>query len=342
MTDYIEQLMKSEYTKEQATEKVKQLTEALAKKFPAATAEFMDKTLKSAIQTLTKSKIEVITGLCVGFGKKQDSNNFTKMKAAEVWTQNPKLAVAEKWVVTDSNNSVVFETDDKGIQKKDKNGNPIPVWADNREFIDPDTKKMKNSRYGKALGENIQRDAYFIVGGKFVRAFGNFDVQMGHEYQIFGTMSKKGYISIPKNSPGVKHVRMLEDVEYWNAVNAVAQKDDLAMSLGDVAVMAKNKPMATKGTVTVSRQAGSSWMVVITDDSFPDGYVCFAADEALNAECEALGAGNEIIVVGKTSESVDKETKEVRKNISLYGFASNPESDKIAGAVRGLDDILYT
>jgi len=339
---FVETLVKNDWTTANAEAKVKQLTEAIQKKYPSATPEFVENTLKSAINTLTKSKIEVIQGVCVGFGKKQDSNSFAKMKAKEVWDQNPKLAADEKYVVVDADGSVVFETDDKGVQKVDKNGSPIPVWADNREFIDPDTKKMKNSRWGKALGEVIQRDAFFIVNGKFARAFGNFDVQMGHEYQIFGTTSKKGYITIPKNSPGVKHVRMLEDAEYWTLVNKVAQVDDLAVQLGDVATMDKNKPVVTKGTVTTAREAGAFYMIVVTDDSYPDGYMCFSADEALNVECEALGAGNEIILVGKTGQSVDKVTKEVRKNISVYGFACNPESDKIAGAVRSLDDILYS
>jgi len=342
MKPYVDTLVKNDWTQANAEAKVKQLEDAIKKKFPAATPEFIAKTMTAAINTLTKSKIEVISGLCVGFGKKQDSNNFAKMKAKEIWDQNSTTAVAEKYVVVDSAGAVVFELDDKGKQIKDTHGNAVPVWADNRQFIDPDTQKMKNSRWGKALGENIQRDAYFIVDGKFVRAFGNFDVQMGHEYQIFGTMSKKGYITIPKNSPGVKHVRMLDDIVYWKAVDTVAQKDDLAVPLGDVFDMAKNKPVVTKGTVTAARAAGSSYMIVITDETYPDGYMCFAADEALITECESLGAGNEIIVIGKTGESVDKETKEVRKNISVYGFASNPESDKVAGAVRSLDDVLYS
>jgi hypothetical protein len=339
---HAETLIKNDWTKADADAKVAQLEAAIKKKFPNATPDFIDKTMKAAITTLTKSKIEQISGICVGFGRKQDSNNYAKMKAKEVWDQDPKLAVGEKYVVTDANGSVVFELDEHGKPRKDGQGNQIPVWADNRQFIDPDTKKMKNGRWGKALGEVIQRDSFFIVDSKFTRVFGNIDVKIGYEYMIYGSMSKKGYISIPKNSPGVKVGKMLTSLEMWTAMEKVYKLDDLSMHLGDVADMEKNKPVATKGTVTRAQQAGSSYMVVISDDSYPDGYMCFAADEGLIEECEALGPGNEIIVIGKTGESTDKETKEVRKNISIYGFAVNPESDKIAGAVRSLDDVLYT
>lgn len=344
--EFVETLMKNEWKKAEAEAKVAQLTKAINEKFPNAKPEFVHGTLKAAISSLIKSKIEQIEGTCVGFGPKQDSNSFAKRKAYEVYNQDPQRAAQDKFVVTDKDGKVVFEKDDKGNLKRDDKGNAIPMAADNREFIDPDTKKMKNSRWGKALGEVIQRDAYFIVNvngkNKFVRAFGDFDVKMGYKYTIYGSLSAKGYITVPKNGPGVKDGKLLDDVVYWNLFNGTAQDDDLAVPLGESVDVLKNKPIVTKGFVTTVRQAGSRMMVVINDDSMPEGMVCFVADEALNEEAETLSAGNEIVLIGRIGESVDKTDGKIRRNITMMGFASNPESDKIASAVRELDQELYS
>lgn len=344
--EFVDTLVKNDWKKADAEAKVAQLTKAINAKFPNAKPDFVQGTLKAAINTLTKSKIEQIEGVCVGFGAKQDSNSFAKRKAYEVYEQDPVRAAQDKFVVTDKDGKVVFEQDDKGNLKRDNKGNPIPVAADNREFIDPDTKKMKNNRWGKPLGENIQRDAYFIVnvGGKnkFVRAFGDFDVKMGYQYSIYGSMSSKGYITVPKTGPGIKGDKLIDDVDYWKIFNTTAQDDDLAVPLGESVDVLKNKPLVTHGFVTTVRQAGTRMMVVINDDSMPEGMVCFVADEALNSEAETLSAGNEIVLIGRIGESTDKVTGELRRNITMMGFASNPESDKIASAVRELDSELYS
>ena len=341
--EFVDMLVEHEWSKTDAEAKIQQLTANIKKNFPEGDQAFVDATIKAALAKLLKSKIEQIPdALCVGFSRKQDSNSFSKRKAKEIYAQNPQKAVQDKYVVVDDANKVVFEVDPKTKERilDPVTKEPIPVAADNREFVDQ-AGKMKNSRWGKALGEKIQRDAYFIVGGKFVRAFGNFDVKMGYMYTIYGSMSAKGYITVPEQGPGVRGGVMLDDVAYWDAVNKVAQADDLAVSLGDTKDVLKNKPLVTKGFVTTVRQAGTRVMVVLNDDTMPEGMVCFTDDEAMNKEAELLGSGNEIIVIGRMSENEDKVTHELRRSISMLGFASNPESDKIASAVRGLDSVLY-
>jgi hypothetical protein len=344
--EFVDTLVKGGWKLVDAEAKIDQITKAINSKFPKATPEFVQSTLKASVNKLLRSHIEQMEGVCVGYDVKQDSNSFAKRKAYEVYEQDPVRAAQDKFVVTDVDGKVVFEKDEKGNLKRDNKGNTVPLAADNREFIDPDTKKMKNAKWGKALGEVIQRTAWFIMDvnekRKFVRAFGNFDVKLGYQYTLYGSMSKTGNITIPVTGPGVKAGKLLDDVDYWKVFNDTAQNDDLAVPLGESVDILKNKPIVTKGFVTTVRQAGTRMMIVINDDSMPEGMVCFVADEGLNEEAEALSAGNEIVLIGRIGESVDKTDGKIRRNITTFGFASNPESDKIASAVRELDSELYS
>jgi hypothetical protein len=325
---YVDQLIKGGWDKKEAEAKVKALQAAVIAQNPKENEAFQEKALKHAIGTILRSKIERLTGVCIGFGPKQDSNAFAKRKALEVYEQNPKEAIDGKFVAVNADGTLMME-----------NNKPVP--ADNREFLDPDTKKMKNRNWGKKLEENIQREGMFIVNKQFVRVFGTYDCKIGYEYSIFGVPSDKGYITVPKNGPGIKVIRMLDDLDFWKLASEVAGKDDMAVDLASVNDIPKNKHVVTSGTVVTVRESGRGMMIVLNSDAFQEGLVCFTADGELNDEVNTLSPGNEIIAVGRTMETQDKVNGGVRRSLSFAGFASNPESAKLVGALKGLDAVMY-
>lgn len=333
---FVEMLVKGGWDKKDAEAKVKQLQTAVVEQNPKETDAFIEKALRHAIGTILRSKIEKITGICVGFGPKQDSNSFAKRKAWEVYKQNPQEAISGKYVALDAEGKVMFDS-----TLKYEDGSAKPIAADNREFLDPDTKRMKNRAYGKPLGENIQREALFIVNKKFTRVFGSFDCKLGYEYTIFGVPSDKGYVTVPKNGPGLKIIRMLDDLDYWKIAYDVAQKDDMAVDLASVNDLPKNKHVVTMGTIVSVRESGKGMMVVLNSDTFQEGLVCFTADGELNDEINTLSPGNEIVAIGRTMETTDRQTGDKRRSMSFNGFASNPESAKVANAIKGLDSVMY-
>lgn len=325
---FVDQLVKGGWDKKEAEAKVKAIHAAVIAQNPKETEAFQEKALKIAIGKMLRSKIERLTGICIGFGPKQDSNAFAKRKALEVYEQNPKEAIEGKFVAVNADGTLMME-----------NGKPVP--ADNREFLDPDTKKMKNRNWGKKLEENIQREALFIIDKHFIRVFGTFDCKIGYEYSIFGVPSDKGYVTVPKNGPGIKIIRMLEDLDYWKIASDVAQKDEMAIDLASVNDIPKNKHVVTEGTVDSVRESGKGMMIVLNSDAFQEGLVCFTADGELNTDVGQLGPGNEVIAVGRTMETQDKVNGGTRRSMSFMGFAMNPESAKVANAIKGLDSVMY-
>lgn len=325
---FVEQLVKGGWDKKEAEAKVKALQAAVVAQNPKETDAFHEKVMKTSIGKILSSKIERLTGVCMGFGPKQDSNSFAKRKAMEIYEQNPAEAIAGKYLAVDAEGKLLM-----------KDGKPVP--ADSREFLDPDTKKMPNRAWGKPLGENIQREALFIIDKKFTRVFGTFDCKLGYEYSIFGVPSEKGYVTVPKTGPGLKVIRMLDDVDFWKLASDVAAKDDLAIDLASVNELPKNKPVVTSGTVSSVRESGRGMMIVLNSDTFQEGLVCFTADGELNDEVGALAPGNEVIVSGRTMETIDKINGGTRRSLSFTGFAANPESAKIATASKGLDSVMY-
>lgn len=357
-SESIDALKASNWTQADAEKKVAEIVAAVNQRFAQSTTEMKEKTIRNAIRTLTKSKVEKLMAICIGFTRLQDSNNYDRMKALEVYAQDPARAAQEHYVVLEdpATGKVTLDTAVGRVKFRedpktkaallDTKGNKIPVAADHREYLDPDTKKYKNSNWGKELKETIQRTAWFIVmddkgKGHFMRAFGKFDPKIGWEHAVFGVVSEKGYITVPANGPGVTPVRMLDDASYWKAVDAVAQYDDLAVQLSAILDMDKNKPFVAKGTITHVSESGS--MIAIDDDGVAESIAMFADDDAVKAEVQGLSAGNEVLVIATTTDMEDKRNPgQKKRNARLLGFACNPESDAIAANVDGLKDVIYS
>jgi len=157
------------------------------------------------------------------------------------------------------------------------------------------------------------------------------------EYEVYGKKNaKSGIISVRK--PGVKLVGEAPASTFRDAYIAV-EKSPLAVSL-DAAKDAKGA-IAVSGYVRFEKETSVGHMVVIDDDSMPDGVVCFSGSEAARDSMAKVPIGTEVIAFGRPTHSTDKTTGEPRFSLTLTGIVANPESAKCAGIADGMDDLLY-
>lgn len=279
-----------------------------------------DETIQIAVgmavdRILAAGAAEKYVGVCLALSEKTDRNSFQKRAALKAYEQNPVVAVQEKFVEV-------------------KDGKVVAL--DNRKFVDA-AQTMENREYGKPLREIMQREGIFLIGGEIVRVFGNYDAQVGMEYEVYGKKNpKSSTLSVRK--PGVKLTGEAPATTFRDAYVAV-EKSPMAVTL-DAAKESKGAIVVT-GYVRFEKETPNGHMIVIDDDSTPDGIVCFSNSEAARDAMAKLPVGTEVLAFGRPSRSINKETGEERFSLSLTGVVANPESAKCAGIADGMDDLLY-
>jgi len=279
-----------------------------------------DATIESAVgmaidRVLAARAAEKYVGVCLALSDKTDRNDFQRRNALKAYEQNPVVAVQEKFV----------EVVDGKV-----------VALDNRKFVDA-AQTMENREYGKPLKAVMQREGVFLIAGEVTRVFGDYDAQVGMEYEVYGKKSpKSGIISIRR--PGVKLSGEAPASTYRDAYIAV-EKSPMAVTLDGV--KDAKGTVITTGFVRFEKETAIGHMIVMDDDSTPDGVVCFSGSEAARDAMAKLPIGTEILAFGRPNHGVDKKTGEERFSLVLTGVVANPESARCAGIADGMDDLLY-
>lgn len=312
----VKKLVDAGWEQKKADNKVAQLVKKAKEIAPGEKDETIQAAVSMAIDRLLASaSAEKYVGVCLAVSDKTDRNAFAKRNALKAYEQNPVVAVQEKMV------EVV-------------NGQVVPL--DNRKYVDA-AQTMENRDYGKPLKEVLQREGVFLIGGEIVRVFGNYDAIIGMEYEIYGKKApKSGVISVRK--PGVKLSGEAPASTFKDAYTAV-EKSPMAISLDSV--KDAKGTIVTTGFVRFEKETPNGHMIVVDDDSVPDGIVCFSGSEAARDAMAKLAIGTEVLVFGRPSTTINKETGEPRFSLILTGVVPNPESAKCAGIVDGMDDLLY-
>jgi len=312
----VKKLTDAGWEAKKADSKVAQLVKKAKEIAPGEKDDTIQKAVGMAIDRVLAAKnAEKYVGVCLALSDRTDRNDFQRRAALKAYEQNPVVAVQEKFVEV-------------------KDGKVVAL--DNRKFVDA-AQTMENRDYGKPLRETMQREGIFLIAGEITRVFGNYDAQVGMEYEVYGKKSpKSGIISVRK--PGVKLSGEAPASTFKDAYYAV-EKSPMAVNL-DAAKDAKGA-IVTTGYVRFEKETSNGHMIVIDDDSMPDGVVCFSGSEAARDIMAKLPVGTEVLAFGRPSHGVNKETGEERFSLILTGVVANPESAKCAGIADGMDDLLY-
>lgn len=268
---------------------------------------------------LTSASGEKFIGVCVGYGRKRDWNAkiFEKFSIIAENAQMPgnatiikKLLAAEQIKeVTDVNSGAV--------------GYAI---LDNREFIDK-AGKIKNFGFGKPLRHNFERTGYFVVENEIVQVVGDFDAQIGREYQMYGKKLANGNLRLGK--AGLSALRTLNKTEMWDMLYDVAAEDPRSVSLDEMAELKPYTFGITNAFVKTKMQCSNGgWRLGVYDADNMRGVTGFAGNEDVAASVELSNPTEEVILLFE--QGVAKGEWEASP--SWIGMFTNPE-----GAV---DDFL--
>lgn len=317
-------LVDAGWDQKRADAKVTQLIKKAKEISPGEKDDIIQGAVSMAIdQIVAMESSQKFVGVCLAVSDKTDRNDFQKRNALRAYEQNPVIAVQEKMVVV-------------------VNGKVVPL--DNRKYLDA-AQKIENRNYGKPLKEVLQREGVFLVGNDIVRVFGDYDADIGMIYDIFGKKSPGGSISVRR--PGVRLAGEAPESTFRQAYEALSKSP---MAVGLDGVKDAKGAIATTGFVRFEKETTREMpdgfqqvghMIVIDDDSAPDGIVCFSGSESARDAMSKLAVGTEVIVFGRPMSTTDRQTGEQRFALSLTGVIANPESAKCAAIVDKLDSLLY-
>lgn len=302
----------------------KKAAEAKVKSWVAKTREkygedVTDEKIAAIIsQHLVKMKLnaasgEKFTGICVAYGRKKDWNAkiFEKFKLIAENAQMPGNAKIIKKLLEE--NKIKEVTDDNSGAK----GYAI---LDTREFIDK-AGKIENFGFGKPLRHNFERSGYFIVDNEIVEVVGDYDAQIGREYQIYGKKKANGQIRVGKS--GISSLRTLSKTEVWGVLYDVAAEDPRSVSLDEMAELKPYTFGITNAFVKSKMQCSNGgWRLGVYDADNMKGVTGFGGNEDCNAFIEMAESATEIIAL--FIQGVAKGEWEASP--SWVGLFANPEA----------------
>jgi hypothetical protein len=307
--------------KDEATDLVGKLIGGVNQLMPRDTVDAKRQVLLVKCRDLRRvGEVDKFKGLCIAADAMKDSNGYEKYLAREAYKLNPQRAIKDGRVV--------------------KEGDKI-IEMDTRQFSDK-ARSKPNKNFGKPLPTIERREGYFIIDGKIVRAFGNYDVQIGRIYELFGNMGDGGILNINK-TPGPRLVETLADRDFWAQTYDVCGESEMSTPLETLSEVDKNKTVIVVGTIQhVGVTSSQTPMIVINNDEIPEGIAGFAAQEDVGKEMEAMGKGSEVIVIGRVLKTKPKEgEKEPRTALNVMGIIQNPQTEGFGDVLGKLDEIAF-
>jgi hypothetical protein len=261
---------------------------------------------------LTAASGEKFVGVCVGYGRKRDWNAkiFDKFKFIAENAQIPgNAAILKKLIAAEQIKEV----------KDDLSGAVGYAILDNREFIDK-AGKIKNFGFGKPLRHNFERTGYFVVDNEIVNVVGDFDAQIGREYQMYGKKLANGNVRLGKS--GISALRTLNKNEMWDMLYDVAAEDPRSVSLDEMGEMKPYQFGITNAFVKSKMQcANGGWRLGVYDADNMRGVTGFAGNEDVAANVELSNPTEEVILLFEQGQAKG----EWDASPTWLGMFSNPE-----------------
>ena len=313
---FVNDLVEGGAEKKAAEAKVKEWVKKTREKYGEDVSD--EKITAVITQHLVKMKLtaasgEKFVGVCVGYGRKRDWNAkiFEKFSIIAENAQMPGNAKIIKKLLDSEQIKEV---------KDDLSGAVGYAILDNREFIDK-AGKIKNFGFGKPLRHNFERTGYFIVDNEIVQVVGDFDAQIGREYQMYGKKLANGNLRLGKS--GISALRSLNKTEMWDMLYDVAAEDPRSVSLDEMGELKPYTFGITNAFVKSKMQCSNGgWRFGVYDADNMRGVTGFAGNADTAAFVELSEPTQEVILLFE--QGVAKGEWEASP--TWLGVFGNPES----------------
>lgn len=316
---YIAFLVAAEMDKDKATQMVDRIIKMINNLMPKASAEEKDHMIMIKLREATRAgESEKYRALIIALDELKDQMGYLKYQAREAYKKDKTRALGE---------GVVIKEGDKIVE------------MDTRKFLDKD-KTKPNKNFGKKLPTIMRREAFMLIEGKLIRAFGNFEAQVGRIYDIYGFMNDKDILNVAQ-TPEPKLIDSLDDKALWEQASAVLSESDMAMDLATVLEQDKNTHVITHGTLQhVTETSNGSTMCFVADDEVPKGIACFASCDSVGEEINGMGKGSEVIIIGRVMKNKGSDGED-RTAISVTGIIQDPTTVGRSAVLQQLDEAVY-
>lgn len=322
---YANKLMEIGYSEESAAEEIEKICNAIKQVMPNATEEQFDIVLRQKVSSMCiAGPRDAMVGVCVGTNDVNDMNEIRRNMAIKAYNENPRKAVQQGLVDVRGKDVIALDTD---------------------EYLDA-KKTMRNGNYGKPLPVRKQRRAWFVIDGELRSVYGDFECEIGNEYEIVGKVSKTGNISV-NPPPQPKVIRTLGSIEFgkenqdelWNFFNENLAGLDIAVDLEDVPSCKKSSWIVTMGDVSkISENGNGGITMYINDSGLSKDIACFSDGSSVRDFMSEACVGTKVMILARVGKKV--YNNEEFTNLSVVGCVSDPESGDIVDVMSKLNDIL--
>ena len=316
---YVAFLTAAEMEKDKATQMVDRIIKMINQLMPRAEADEKDHMIMIKLREATRAgESEKFRGLVIALDELKDQNGYLKYIARESYKKDKGRAIAEGLIV--------------------KEGDKL-VEMDTRKFMDAG-KTKPNKNYGKKLPTVMRRESFLIIDGALIRAFGNFEAEVGRIYDFYGFMNEKSILNV-NSTPAPKLIDTLNDRDLWEQASKVLGESEMAMDLSSVLECDKNTHVVTRGTLQhVTETSGGNVMCFVADDDVPKGMACFASCDSVGQEISGLGKGSEVILIGRVMKNKGPDGED-RSAISVTGILQDPTTTGRSEVLAQLDEAVY-
>lgn len=318
-TKYVNFLVAAEMDKDKATQMVDRIIKMINNLMPKSGVDEKDHMIMIKLREATRAgESEKFRGLIIALDELKDQMGYLKYVAREAYKKDKQRAKAEGLVTIEGDKIIEMDT---------------------RKFLD-NAKTKPNKNLGKKLPTVMRREALLIIEGALVRAFGNFEAEVGREYDFYGFMNEKNILNI-SSSPAPKLIDSLDDKALWERASEVLGGSDMAMDLSAIPDQEKNTHVITHGTLQhVTDTSSGGTMCFVADDEVPKGIACFSSCDSVAEEMNGLGKGSEVIIIGRVMRNRGPDGEE-RVAISTTGIIQDPHTAGRSDILSQLDEAVF-
>lgn len=270
-------------------------------------------------------KSDHFTVIVVAAEPRVDSNEISRNIALATYNNDRELALSK---------GIVKVVKEGTVGAKKAKDNSWILAIDNRDFIDKNN-TMKNRGKGKPYPVRMQRNTLIVSNGQLGMAYGDVNLDIGGEYEVFGKV-KEGKNSVTIYSdPAPKLNRMVPENELYDVFFKAARDSDIATDVAGALETDNKGIIVVKGTAHIVNSTSNGGARIVLNTDIGNGLPLMSpyGDEGAPyvEQMLAVPVGAEVLAVGKKRDS-----DQYGRSLTTYGVIANPKASAVTKTLESL------